>query len=49
MTALKRTEAIKLIRRWTITLNRAIQIYNYLTCYGETRITKNDIESYFNN
>lgn len=47
--ALTRTEAIKKIRRQTISLTRAIEIYNYLTCYGEITITEEIINTFFNN
>ena len=45
---LKRVEAIKIIRRQTISLARAIEVYNYLTCYGEIEITEETINNFFN-
>lgn len=45
---LTRTEAVKIIRRETISLPRAIEIYNYLTCYGEIKVTTDTINAFFN-
>ena len=47
MKTLNRVTAIKMIKRWTITLTKAEKIYNYLTCYGEKKITREDIINFF--
>jgi len=46
---LNRTEAVKIIRKYVFSLQRAVELYNYLSCYGELKLTKDTIENYFNN
>lgn len=43
-----RRAAINYIRRYTITVSKALQVYNFLTEYGTRRTTIKKINAFFN-